>query len=697
MATPTWFIEEQYLNNKLVQWNATADGAGKSLAELKAAIEAAGLTPFQHFELFGAGEGVGPNEFFNADEYLANKLVKWNATPEGAGKSLADLKAAIEGAGMNAWTHYQQFGWDEGVNPSNKFDIDGYFAAKLANLQADAATSAAWAGKDVAAVKAAFKEAGIDPVSHYFAFGKTEGVAPVAAKPSSLTEALAKLQEAQQAKAEFLKQAAEIDSVKEATGATTEAKIAAAVTNADSKLATVSYKDSADVNKNIAVYTAGTVANGGDSDGVKAAKIADAEAAQAKKLADAQKALKEAQAEVAEVTNLKSAVDLFNARVEAQDVTEKALLAAEAAEAGAVASYNKVNSSNTITPDTNTGVALGVIVANTTSGRLELATGVTETSHPGIKAVLVAVQARLDAKQADTSAQDAIKAAVIAIGYIDIDTGDKDAIGAKFSTPVAAGSASDKLTQAEIQVELNALYAAAEDLGELSIDDKGIITKIDGTNIASEPAVLAFNNLKTAVNTFENTLIVGSPAYTFATAEKTAAQIAKQKDVADVELAIKALADAKEALAEAKAVAADLQSHVDAITAAEKVFDTLEVEAPVTINGTVIGTADNDLFLASETEGTIVNFNAQGKDSIFVGTDFTTLKVLSGTEVVTGRVGDVAVLEIFAKQNGSNLDLWVEQQAFAGSATGDADLVKITLAGVNANDLVLSEGFLTIA
>ena len=31
------------------------------------------------------------------------------------------VKAIINQAGMNAWTHYQQFGSNEGVNPSNAF------------------------------------------------------------------------------------------------------------------------------------------------------------------------------------------------------------------------------------------------------------------------------------------------------------------------------------------------------------------------------------------------------------------------------------------------------------------------------------------------------------------------------------------------------------------------------------------------
>lgn len=633
----------------------------------------------------------------NEEFYFAKKLESLQNDEaykaEWTGKTVVDLKAFFEANGLTAQQHFDEFGWAEQLSANAEFDVAAYFAAKAKQT-----------GLTVEEVIQAFKDNGLTVATHYEKYGKAEIEAgeldftPGATAPSTLTEALANLQEAKLAKAEFLKEAAEIDFVKVATGATTEAKIAAAVTTADVALGTVSYEDSAGSSQTINVYTAGAVSAGGDSDGVKAAKIADAKAALAEDLKEAQEALDDAKADVAKVAGLKSAIDLFNARVDAQEVTAAALLAAEAAEAGAVASYNKVNSTATITPDATTGVVANVIVANATTGRLELATGVTETTNPGIGAVLAAVQARLNAAEADESAKDAIEAAVIAIGYIDVATNDKNAIGAEFSTPVAPGAASDKLTQSDVQVELNALLAKAEELGELTLNDTtGLITEIDGTPIGTETEVVAFNDLKTAVNAFEAALIAGAPAYTFTTADKTAAQVSKQNDVADVELAIAALAEAEADLAAAKAVAADLASYDDAIEAAEQVFTDLEFETPVAVAGTVVGTAENDLFLVSETTGTIVNFNAQGSDSIFVGDKFADLKVLTSTEVITGRVGDASVFEIFAKQNGSNVDLWVEQQSFAGNATGEVDLVKISLAGINVNDLVLSDGFLTIA
>jgi Ca2+-binding RTX toxin-like protein len=77
-------------------------------------------------------------------------------------------KVALEfqNAGFtNAYEHFSKYGWAEGVNPSNSFDLSSYFDAK-----------AAATGKTVAEVKAAFAAAGLDPIAHYKTYGKSEGI-----------------------------------------------------------------------------------------------------------------------------------------------------------------------------------------------------------------------------------------------------------------------------------------------------------------------------------------------------------------------------------------------------------------------------------------------------------------------------------------------------------------------------------------
>lgn len=182
MAT-SWFNEEYYLQSKLAQLRATdpSNPAAVSVAALQVALQEAGFTPQSHFEAFGAQELTSPNPFFNATEYLEAKVRQLNSSEDEPRNdwTLDDVVAAIQGAGMTPWTHYQQFGWKEGVNPSNSFDLNAYFESKLALLQRDDPEG----GWTLDSVKAAFAEVGVDPVTHYALVGETEGV-EVAEVPS---------------------------------------------------------------------------------------------------------------------------------------------------------------------------------------------------------------------------------------------------------------------------------------------------------------------------------------------------------------------------------------------------------------------------------------------------------------------------------------------------------------------------------
>ncbi|WP_168667880.1 beta strand repeat-containing protein [Marichromatium bheemlicum] len=68
----------------------------------------------------------------------------------------------------NVYEHYLQYGFREGVNPSNAFDNDAYLAAKLAALQA--------AGREITLdeLKDAFADAGLTPITHFMRYGAKE-------------------------------------------------------------------------------------------------------------------------------------------------------------------------------------------------------------------------------------------------------------------------------------------------------------------------------------------------------------------------------------------------------------------------------------------------------------------------------------------------------------------------------------------
>lgn len=159
MANPSWFNEAYYLNSKLEQLQASGETAYTNVLQVKAAIEAAGMTVYEHFSNYSLVEQTSPNQYFNTGEYLAAKAAQ-------AGMSVDALLLAFQEAGFtNAYDHFARHGWQEGVNPSNAFDVSDYLAAKAAE-----------SGLTVAAVTAAFVAGGFDPISHYVEYGEDEGV-----------------------------------------------------------------------------------------------------------------------------------------------------------------------------------------------------------------------------------------------------------------------------------------------------------------------------------------------------------------------------------------------------------------------------------------------------------------------------------------------------------------------------------------
>lgn len=173
MANPTWFDYEFYMGAKLVQMQK-ADPAGDwNMSKLVDAFAQNGFVDedgaYDHFTQFGAAEEVAPNADFNASEYYAAKAAQFYGVEPSAVTELqiANVKAIINQAGMNAWTHYQQFGSNEGVNPSNAFDADAYLAAKAT------AMGDGWTAEKVAE---AIKGNGMTVLEHYLTYaGKGEG------------------------------------------------------------------------------------------------------------------------------------------------------------------------------------------------------------------------------------------------------------------------------------------------------------------------------------------------------------------------------------------------------------------------------------------------------------------------------------------------------------------------------------------
>ena len=183
MADPKWFEEDYYLEQKLAQLQATDKSwADKDVDDVKSAFAAAGLTAYEHFVAYGNAEWVSPNSAFDVNYYLASKAVQCNniAADGKTDWTVKDVVDAFEAAGLSAWEHYTLYGAAEGVDPSADFSTDQYFQDKLVQLNKEDG-----GGWTLDAVKAAFVESGLNPLAHSVEYGEAEGLAPKASDQSS--------------------------------------------------------------------------------------------------------------------------------------------------------------------------------------------------------------------------------------------------------------------------------------------------------------------------------------------------------------------------------------------------------------------------------------------------------------------------------------------------------------------------------
>lgn len=164
MATvPAWFNYETYMTNKLAQV-----GSSYTMTTLVEAFSAAGFVgvegAYQHFLQYGANEDVSPAADFSPSQYYYFKAAQYYGKEISAVTELdaASMQVAIKNAGMNAWSHYTQYGTSEGINASNSFDTMNYLTAKAA------AMGGAWTAAEVGK---AISDAGMNAYEHFMLYG----------------------------------------------------------------------------------------------------------------------------------------------------------------------------------------------------------------------------------------------------------------------------------------------------------------------------------------------------------------------------------------------------------------------------------------------------------------------------------------------------------------------------------------------
>ena len=195
-----FFDLNQYYTDKIAQCRED-EGIAYTRDGIVEAFRDAGLDPLTHYALCGYAEGVTPetekdapayghatqkdlfrDAYFNEDQYIANKTAALNVqNADGHSWTAAETSAAFAAQGLTAWDHFTRFGAFEqaadggmGIDPSVFFDLNRYYTDKITQCREDEGIAYSPDG-----IVEAFRDAGLDPITHYALHGSHEGVAPV--------------------------------------------------------------------------------------------------------------------------------------------------------------------------------------------------------------------------------------------------------------------------------------------------------------------------------------------------------------------------------------------------------------------------------------------------------------------------------------------------------------------------------------
>lgn len=146
------FVATYYLGMKAQQLNAKGfpnpynEGLPWDATTTRQAFTDSGLDALDHFLIYGSGENLAPNPYFNDYEYLAAKVRQTNSIgfknpADDRSFDVASMREYMAEQGMLPYTHYLTYGKYETdadgnfINPSNAFDVNAYLAAKLLQVR----------------------------------------------------------------------------------------------------------------------------------------------------------------------------------------------------------------------------------------------------------------------------------------------------------------------------------------------------------------------------------------------------------------------------------------------------------------------------------------------------------------------------------------------------------------------------------
>ena len=478
------------------------------------------------------------------------------------------------------------------------------------------------------------------------------------------------------------------------------------------------------------------------SKAVRAAMVSDTEEALAGALTTAEDNLTDAMAAVAEVGGLSDAVTALTAADEADQAAQLNVnivfndyASAELTyNAGAADDADEALAGGAGTPIVSIGDINGMLVETNGDGDLELAAGITETTNPGITALMAAAA---DYNASIVAAEEAFDAAVAAQAIVENLEAAADglaelaALGAEFTSTTPADV--DAPTVAEIEAEqanlaalLQTADAAAAANGETDLatalgnltTDIGIIGDGDQAGVAGRTAAAVTDGYITSA---DKAIIDAAGAVAADTIAAVNANNPQQRNddfdtaflaydaaagatpLTDAQTAAEAALEAAQgdidALAEAVAAQTAAQSDVDtlaslntAITDAIAAFEDMGLETPVALDGaTAASTSADDIFYLGSSDSTdIFSFGLLGNDSLVIGDSF----MLNGDEVA-GANGDNSELEVWITEDSGDTLVTLETTPF-GSNAGTPEVAEITLIGVDVADVALADGIITV-
>jgi hypothetical protein len=498
--------------------------------------------------------------------------------------------------------------------------------------------------------------------------GATVASAVAAGTPFTLSSGLEALNLATQAKADFLVTA---DGDTDAKTSATDASITAAVNNSAIAVDALVTGD----------YAAG-------SPGVRAALLADQINNNNIKLAADQKALADVNTSISKVAGLSAAIATLDAANTAVTNANAADKAATVDLAAKLAAYNAQN--GTTVAVAADGTVAGLITVNADTKALQLATGVTEAKNPGVTALLASSTALEAADAVVTNSVKAQTAAQTAVNGLDLTVAaqaDLKDIGAAMTyVKLDAGTLP---TTAQITTELSQLDAVNKSAAAIAAQPGSTAAQ----QADAAKALAAYNSFNSVVTKFQaddnaNPLIAAQTAAT--------ATIKADND------AITALTKAVAAMDLAFSNATQLNAVNSQIKAAGDAFIAHDMVQPVSlVSGTAsmtqVATAGSDIYtlvldknnVATAKDASILNFGLLGNDSLYVGSQYT---------LNTGKLttGNNAVLEAFVAQNGADTTIKLEKTAF-GSNAATPEVITITLTGVDATKVHMTNGIITVA